>query len=154
MSIQEDRDAKFITFLQYFPESLYVCVVVDSSLRLYSLPCCMESNGIHAPVLEIIQILISKTVIAGEFHQVRVEGMGFVYSIDSVKHSISIVLVNKERIVRIYPDCLCQRYENCKDKHCTKYLHLFLVYNLLQKCWEKVVHFNTHELSVKINLES
>ena len=105
-------------------------------------------------MLEVIQILISKTVVAREFYKVGVERMGFVDSIDSVKYSVSIVLVNKERIVRIHSDCLCKGYENCKDQHFKKYLHLFLVYNLLQKCWEKVVHFNNHEASIKIDLES
>ena len=117
MSIQEDRDAEFITFLQYFPESLDVGVVVDSSLRLYSLPGGMESDGIHAPMLEIIQIFISEAVVAGEFYKIGVEGMGFVHSIDSVKHSVSVVLVNKEGIVRIHSDGLNQGYENCKDQH-------------------------------------
>ena len=55
--------------------------------------------------------MVSKTVVRVIVDQVGMKRMYFVYHINSVVHCISIVLVNEERVVWVYPYTWGQEYQ-------------------------------------------
>jgi len=63
----------------------------------------MKPYYVHPPVFKIVKIMVSKTVVRVIVDQVGMKRMYFVYHINSVVHCISIVLVNEERVVWVYP---------------------------------------------------
>ena len=73
MSIQNNTDSILISFPDDISEYFHICVVVDSSLRFDSLPSCMQSNHVHAPMFEVLKIIVSETVVSRESVEVRME---------------------------------------------------------------------------------
>lgn len=67
-------------------------------------------------MFEVIQVLISETMVWWELYQIGMEWLQFVNNIDSVIDPISCKFVNKERVIGIYFDEKCQNQEVTNKK--------------------------------------
>ena len=96
--IKQNGNAVLIGHPDYLPQCFEICVVVDPPFWFESLPCAVETDGVHAPMLEIVEVVISEGVVGVEVREVGVEGVDLVDCIYAVIDSISAVLVHKERV--------------------------------------------------------
>lgn len=64
----------------------------------------MQSNDIHAPISEIVEVVIGETVVGVEGVQVGVEWVDLVDGVDAVVDSVAVVLVDEHRVVRVDSD--------------------------------------------------
>ncbi len=102
MGIKEYRDAVLIGHPHDLPQGFEIGVVVDPALGLQTLPGTVESDGIHPPVSEVVEVVIGEGVVGAEDGEVWVEGVDFVDCIDAVVDTVAAVLIDEEWVVGVY----------------------------------------------------
>jgi hypothetical protein len=101
MRIKQNVNAIFIGILNNLTNDLDIGIVVDSLLRLHSLPRTVQPNYIHPPMLEIVKIVIGEAVVGIEVGEIRMERIDFIHCIDSMIDCVSIILIHKHGVVGI-----------------------------------------------------
>jgi hypothetical protein len=94
----------FVGHANDLPKGFQVSVVIDASLWFESLPSTVKSDGVHAPVLEVEEIMISQGVVGVESGEVWMERVYFVDGVHTMIDSIATVLIHEERVRRIYAE--------------------------------------------------
>lgn len=64
----------------------------------------METDGVHAPMLEIVEVVIGEGVVGVEVREVGVEGVDLVYCVHAVVDPVSAVLVYEEGVGRVHAE--------------------------------------------------
>lgn len=64
----------------------------------------MKTDYIHSPIFEVKEIVVGKTVVCAVVYEVWMERVDLINSVDSMIDSISVILIHKQRILRINPN--------------------------------------------------
>lgn len=64
----------------------------------------MQPYHIHAPVLQVIEVMISETVVSVEGVKIRVKWVDLVNSVDPMVDSVAIILINEHGVVGVDSD--------------------------------------------------
>lgn len=94
MGIDHDTDSVFLGFSDYSFENFKICIVVLMSFRFEPFPSDVESNWVESPFFQIDKVFLNERSIAIESISDRMIGELFVYNIDAVHNSDTIVLVS------------------------------------------------------------
>ena len=104
MRIKQHIDPKLVALPHDFPYGLDVCVVVLPLLRFDALPRAVQADDVHAPMLEVVEVVIGEAVVGVEVLEVGVEGEDLVDCVDSVVNGVAVVLVHEHRVVGVDSD--------------------------------------------------
>jgi hypothetical protein len=64
----------------------------------------MQPDDVHSPIPKIVEIMISETVVRVKCIEIRMKWINFVDCVHSMIDGISIILINKHRVVGIDSD--------------------------------------------------
>ena len=99
--VQKNRNSVLVRHPHYLPQCFQIGIVIHAARWLETLPGAVQPNGVHPPMLQVVEIVISQGVVAVEIGEVGVEGEDLVYCVDAVIYAVPAVLVEEERVGRV-----------------------------------------------------
>ena len=106
MHIDKGVDASISKLVDHSLNSVKVSVVVDTLGALDGLPHDSESDEVHTPLLEEIDILVVERVLRVERSGGRNIRVNLVYDVDTVEQNLTAVLVDHGAVGRVDVDSL------------------------------------------------
>ena len=102
MHVHEGVNASLTELGDQFVDSSQVCCVVQTFGAFDGLPHDTQSNKVHAPVFEVLDVLIIQGIFGIELALGGNEGIHFIDDVDSMEKNGTVVLIDKLSCVGVY----------------------------------------------------
>lgn len=95
MCVKQHINSKLIALPYNIPDGLDIGIVVLRFLGFDALPSAVQADDVHAPMFEIVEVVVGEAVVGVEVLEVGVEGEDLVDCVDSVVDCVAVVLVHE-----------------------------------------------------------
>lgn len=99
-------------------------------MGLDALPSAVQTDDVHAPVLEVVEVVVSEAVVGVEVLEVGVEGEDLVDCVDSVVDGVAVVLVHEHGVVGVDADA-GKEEDKRKEEKWFQHVRLIILFGII-----------------------